>query len=153
MSSVEQRHMFTLQRTHLRSPRGCRHFPPPYQQQIISAYCIPGNGHFIPVLIACLSVFVFVLLCPCLSICPTDCNLAEQVSGFVRRVTSFISAGLPGIIGGWRGAVQWELKIQRMVLTQRYSERWGQGNGSAVFNPLIFLIFSSSVRSLLRHRE
>lgn len=42
--------------------------PPPYQQQIISAYCIVANGQPISGLIGCLSDFVFVLLCPCLSI-------------------------------------------------------------------------------------
>ena len=78
----------------------------PYQQQIISAYCIVANGHTIPGLIGCLSDFVFVLLCPCLSINPHWLQ-SSQPGEWIRRESdnwlprwgrSFISPGLPGLI-------------------------------------------------------
>lgn len=65
-------HFCTHTHTHLLTAplRPANFSPPPYQQQIISAYCIVANGQPIPGLIGCLSDSVFVLLCPCLSINP-----------------------------------------------------------------------------------
>lgn len=86
--------------------RSANSSPPPYQEQIISAYCIVVNGHTIPGLIGCLSDFVFVLLCPCLSINP-DWLQSSQPGEWIRqesdnwlprRGRSFISVGLPGLI-------------------------------------------------------
>lgn len=102
-------HNHTSAHTHLlTSPlRSANSSPSPYQRHIISTYCIVANGCTIPSLIGCLSDFVFVLLCPCLSINPNWLQ-SSQPGEWIRQESdnwlprwgrSFISVGLPGLIG------------------------------------------------------
>lgn len=101
-----EEHLYTSPHTHTswQPPEDFNFSPPPYQ--INSTYCIVVNGQPIPGLIGCLSDFVFVLLCPCLSI--SLCWLqSSQPGGWIRQerdnwlprwARSFISVGLPGLI-------------------------------------------------------
>lgn len=77
------------------------------RQQIISTFSVVADWQTVEGPVSCLSVLPLSFCVLSFQSASTDCNLANQVSGFVERVTmgcqagarSFISAELPGLIG------------------------------------------------------
>lgn len=67
-------------------------FSPPHQQ-IISTYSIVANWQTVEGPVSCLSVLPPSFCVLSFQSASTDCNLANQVSGFVERVTMGCQAG------------------------------------------------------------